>query len=64
MVNKTHNNARRDAIKTLFKSIGVLGVGGWDSAEEKSMEKPNNQDLMESPPEDILNDWEHLLEDD
>ena len=64
MVNKPNNSSRREALKTLFKSIGALGPGGWSRTDEESLENVKDPTAGESPPEDILNDWEHLLGDD
>ena len=64
MADKPQNNPRRDALKTLFRGIGVLGLGGFDGTKEEHLENINEAKAQESNPEDILNDWEHLLDDD
>ncbi len=37
MADEQHSNSRRDALKTMFRGIGVLGLGGsvWGSAAIK-----------------------------
>ena len=48
-------------MKKLFRGTGLLGFGEaiWKNDTENTAEN-----IKESSPKDILNDWEHLIEDD
>jgi len=55
-------SSRRDALKKLIQGSGILGFKEAILGEEK--ENPEEENMKKAAPEDILNDWEHLLEDE
>ena len=47
-------------------AIGKAGghyIKGWDSEDEKRLQNLGKEKSKQSSPEDVLNDWEELLED-
>ena len=44
--------------------VGEHYIKGWDRADEDRLKNLREDKIKESSPEDVLNDWEHLLEDD
>ena len=44
--------------------VGEHYIKGWDKADEERLKKLKEIDTKESSPEDVLNDWEYLLNDD
>ncbi len=44
--------------------VGEHYIKGWDRADEERLNNLKEVEEKESSPEDVLNDWEHLLDDD
>ena len=66
-------NSRREAIKKVFRSVGKFGLekAVWGTAAVGAIAKQLDgqktavsEKEKASSPEDILNNWEHLLDDD
>jgi len=45
-------------------NVGAHYIKGWDSSDEDRLKNRDNDITKEVSPEDKLNDWEHLLDDD
>ncbi len=45
-------------------SVGEHYIKGWDKDDEKRLNNLESKKEKETSPEDILNDWEDLLDDD
>lgn len=45
-------------------SVGEHYIKGWDKKDEERLKNLKEEKMKESAPEDILNDWEDLLDDD
>ncbi len=44
--------------------VGEHYIKGWDKADEERLNNLKEEKAKKSSPEDELNDWEHLLDDD
>ncbi|MEN8226435.1 MAG: 4Fe-4S binding protein, partial [Bacteroidota bacterium] len=43
--------------------VGEHYIKGWDKADEERLKNLKMEKEKQSAPEDVLNDWEHLLDD-
>ena len=44
--------------------VGEHYIKGWDKADEERLKNLKEEKEKKYSPEDELNDWEHLLDDD
>lgn len=44
--------------------VGEHYIKGWDKADEERLKNLEESKEMQSAPEDVLNDWQHLLDDE
>ncbi len=43
--------------------VGEHYIKGWDKKDEERLKNLEKEKINESAPEDVLNDWEDLLDD-